>query len=82
MTYAPTRESVSTHPLPVWFDNAKLGIFVHWGLYSVPGWAPYAGALGIGSGGDWSNYTTTNLGTIQRRIEKRHYVCCREKHTI
>jgi len=23
-----------------WFQNAKLGIFIHWGLYSVPGWAP------------------------------------------
>lgn len=26
--------------MPKWFDDAKLGIFVHWGLYSVPGWAP------------------------------------------
>ena len=29
MHYQPTRESVETHPLPAWFDNAKLGIFVH-----------------------------------------------------
>jgi alpha-L-fucosidase len=29
--------------LPTWFDEAKLGIFVHWGLYSVPGWAPRTG---------------------------------------
>lgn len=27
-------------PLPTWFDDAKLGVFLHWGLYSVPGWAP------------------------------------------
>jgi alpha-L-fucosidase len=26
--------------MPVWYDDAKLGIFIHWGLYSVPGWAP------------------------------------------
>ena len=26
--------------LPTWFDDAKLGIFVHWGPYSVPRWAP------------------------------------------
>ncbi len=38
--YAPTWESVSSHPLPDWYDDAKLGIFLHWGLYSVPGWAP------------------------------------------
>lgn len=39
-TYAATVESLNQHPLPGWFDDAKLGIFVHWGLYSVPGWAP------------------------------------------
>lgn len=40
MEYQPTWESVAQHPLPRWFDDAKLGIFLHWGLYSVPGWAP------------------------------------------
>jgi alpha-L-fucosidase len=30
------------HTAPAWFDDAKLGIFVHWGLYSVPAWAPLA----------------------------------------
>ena len=38
--YEPTWESVGTHPLPAWFDGAKLGIFLHWGLYSIPGWGP------------------------------------------
>src|SRR5687768_4117412 len=42
IVYQPTWESVSTHPLPEWFDNAKLGVFLHWGLYSVPAWAPNA----------------------------------------
>ena len=28
------------HVAPPWFDDAKLGIFIHWGLYSVPAWAP------------------------------------------
>ena len=31
--YEPTWDSVSTHPLPTWYDDAKLGIFLHWGLY-------------------------------------------------
>jgi alpha-L-fucosidase len=39
-TYEPTWESVRTHPLPDWFADAKLGVFIHWGLFSVPGWAP------------------------------------------
>ncbi len=25
---------------PSWYGNAKFGIFVHWGVYSVPAWAP------------------------------------------
>ncbi len=38
-TFQPTIESLNTHPLPQWYADAKLGIFIHWGLYSVPGWA-------------------------------------------
>lgn len=38
--YQPTLESLNKHPLPDWYADAKLGIFIHWGLYSVPGWAP------------------------------------------
>jgi alpha-L-fucosidase len=45
MQYEPTWESVGRHPVPAWFHDAKLGIFVHWGLYSVPGWAPLTGEL-------------------------------------
>ncbi len=38
--YEPTLASLDRHPLPQWYADAKLGIFIHWGLYSVPGWAP------------------------------------------
>jgi alpha-L-fucosidase len=38
--YEPVLESLNRHPLPEWYADAKLGIFIHWGLYSVPGWAP------------------------------------------
>jgi hypothetical protein len=38
--YEPTLASLDSHPLPGWYAGAKLGIFIHWGLYSVPGWAP------------------------------------------
>lgn len=33
-------------PIPTWFTDAKLGIFVHWGPYSVPAWAEPIGELG------------------------------------
>ena len=35
-TYEPTWESLSTHPTPQWFSDAKFGIFIHWGVYAVP----------------------------------------------
>lgn len=34
--YDPTWESLETRPLPQWYDEAKVGIFLHWGVYSVP----------------------------------------------
>lgn len=34
--YEPTWESLDRRPLPSWYDEAKFGIFMHWGLYSVP----------------------------------------------
>lgn len=36
LTYQPTWESLDTRPIPAWFDEAKLGIFVHFGVFSVP----------------------------------------------
>jgi len=33
-------------PTPDWFKGAGLGIFIHWGAYSVPAWAEPIGELG------------------------------------
>lgn len=30
--------SLSRHATPGWYQDAKLGIFIHWGIYSVPGY--------------------------------------------
>ncbi len=40
MAYEATWESVTRHRVPAWYEDAKLGVFLHWGLYSVPAWAP------------------------------------------
>ncbi|HET6532389.1 MAG TPA: alpha-L-fucosidase [Actinoplanes sp.] len=42
-----------TRPLPDWFRDAKLGIFVHWGPYSVPAWAEPTGELGAVDEATW-----------------------------
>jgi alpha-L-fucosidase len=34
--YTPDWESLDKRPLPQWYDDAKIGIFVHWGIFSVP----------------------------------------------
>ena len=39
----PNWESLNERVYPQWFQDAKLGIFVHWGLYSVPAYASKEG---------------------------------------
>lgn len=34
-----TWEELRDRPYPVWFTDAKLGIFIHWGVYSVPAYS-------------------------------------------
>lgn len=36
MHYENNWESLNSRPVPEWFADAKFGIFIHWGLYSVP----------------------------------------------
>jgi alpha-L-fucosidase len=55
--YQPTWDSVERHTVPDWFQDAKLGIFIHWGLYSVPAWASPTGELGKV---DWNTWFTNN----------------------
>jgi alpha-L-fucosidase len=35
-TYQPTWESIDSRPLPSWYDQSKIGVFFHWGVFSVP----------------------------------------------
>ncbi len=53
-TYSPTWESIDKRPIPEWFQNAKFGIFIHWGLYSVPAWSPR------GTYAEWYEYWLKN----------------------
>ena len=36
--YQNTWESLDSRSIPGWFEDAKFGIFIHWGVYSVPAW--------------------------------------------
>jgi alpha-L-fucosidase len=37
--YEATWESLKTYTVPAWYQDAKFGIFIHWGVYSVPAFA-------------------------------------------
>ena len=39
MTLLPERASLDARPVPGWYTDAKLGIFVHRGLHSIPAFA-------------------------------------------
>lgn len=39
--YKPNWESLDSRPIPEWYDEAKIGIFLHWGLYSVPSYGAH-----------------------------------------
>ena len=51
--YTKTRESLAAHAMPRWFDDAKFGIMIHWGIFDIPAWAetvidPGNGSIEVG----------------------------------
>ncbi len=38
--WKPTAASIDKHSVPEWFKDAKFGMFVDYGPWSIPGWAP------------------------------------------
>lgn len=54
MKYENNWESLNSRPVPSWFEDAKFGIFIHWGPYSVPAYAPK------GQYAEWYGYHCDN----------------------
>ena len=50
LKYEPNWESLSQWKMPQWFDDAVIGIYCHWGVYSVPGYPFNVGAEKVDSG--------------------------------
>lgn len=34
--YKPDWQSLSEYPVPQWYKDAKFGVFIHWGVFTVP----------------------------------------------
>jgi alpha-L-fucosidase len=66
--FEPNWTSIDQHKVPDWYQNAKLGIFIHWGLYSVPAWATTSGELGKVDPAKWftdNAYAEWYLNTLR-----------------
>ena len=59
-------------PVPAWLAAAKLGIFIHWGPYSVPAWAEPTGPLGAVPEAEWFRHNPyAEWYVITRSIQTR-----------
>lgn len=45
--FAADAPTYPQNTVPDWYRDAKLGFFIHWGLYSVPAWATAHGQGGV-----------------------------------
>ncbi|MBK8500724.1 MAG: alpha-L-fucosidase [Saprospiraceae bacterium] len=52
--YEADWKSLDSRPVAGWFEDAKFGIFIHWGPYSVPAWSPK------GTYSEWYQYWLQN----------------------
>ena len=62
--YLPRWDSLDKRPLPDWYDDAKFGIFIHWGIFSVPS---------FGSEWFWNNWQEEQSGTKYRDFMEQRY---------
>ena len=62
--YQPTWNSLRTHQTPQWFQQAKFGIYTHWGVYCVPAYGPNA---------TWYPYNMYRPGTRQYDYHVKTY---------
>lgn len=65
--YQPTWESLDKRPVPAWFTDAKFGIFIHWGVYAVPGWSSK------GQYAEWYQQGLQNNDTARQKFHKAKF---------
>ncbi|CAB3234545.1 unnamed protein product [Arctia plantaginis] len=62
-TFRPEWSDLDTRELPEWYDKAKIGIFLHWGVFSVPS---------FGSEWFWSNWKASPNNSIVTFMVKNY----------
>jgi alpha-L-fucosidase len=66
-TYQPTWESLDSRPVPQWFKDAKFGIFIHWGVYSVPAYCT------VGNYAEWYQNGLENGDSARIKFHKEKF---------
>ncbi|HET6723319.1 MAG TPA: alpha-L-fucosidase, partial [Chitinophagaceae bacterium] len=65
--YRPDWESLDKRPTPQWFKDSKFGIFIHWGVYAVPGWSTK------GSYAEWYQQGLQTTDTARQNFHKAKF---------
>ena len=65
--YTSDPASLSKHEAPDWFSNAKFGIFIHWGVYSVPAFGK------VGDYAEWYWHSIHDSSSLSFRHQKQTY---------
>lgn len=81
--YKDNWQSLANHKTPDWYYKGKLGIFIHWGIYSVPAY-----------GNEWYSrsmydkkckeylYHRKNYGPQNNSVTKILYLCLKVKNSM
>jgi len=66
-TNVPTFDQIYKRQIPSWFNDAKFGVFIVWGIYSVPAWAPKGGYA------EWYAGTLADTSSSTYRYHRDNY---------
>jgi len=67
--YEPKWQSLDQRPTPEWFLDAKFGVFIHWGVYSVPAW----GQVGQYAEWYWNNISNRKPDNVWWQFHVKNY---------
>jgi alpha-L-fucosidase len=42
----PDLSTLNARPVPAWYEDAKFGVFIHWGMWAIPAFAAKVGSIG------------------------------------
>lgn len=66
-SYQPTWSSLDSRPVPQWYKDAKFGIFIHWGVYAVPGYTVK------GNYAEWYQYRMQSGDSVLATYHKKRF---------